>query len=272
MWDASGVPGQDQSCAARTGVASCSDFVLNNGASFTEACKCQLPQSRCAQHLMRPLCRLGGQERQDLSKELITRFAVRFRPVLLLCRPTAHLRSWLHNAPARLPCPSFVGDRAHVAVRSPIVDRPQRTTGAARRAQTVRQLRTHCTTRTIGRNSIEDARPDPRQPPTPLTTSTTHLISHHCMASQSSAHNTRPRTERISGRTNGFFRWTIAERYSATFSGVICTIYRGRAEMPHAVLLLVLTPCLYHTVLVVVALLLQCTYRIVCLYLHNAVP
>ncbi|EIW65035.1 uncharacterized protein TRAVEDRAFT_109943 [Trametes versicolor FP-101664 SS1] len=37
VWDASGVPGQDQSCAARTGVASCSDFVLNNGASFTEA-------------------------------------------------------------------------------------------------------------------------------------------------------------------------------------------------------------------------------------------
>lgn len=39
VWDASGVPGQDQSCAARTGVASCSDFVLNNGASFTEACE-----------------------------------------------------------------------------------------------------------------------------------------------------------------------------------------------------------------------------------------
>lgn len=55
VWDASGVPGQDQSCAARTGVASCSDFVLNNGASFTEACKCQLPQPCCAQHLMRPL-------------------------------------------------------------------------------------------------------------------------------------------------------------------------------------------------------------------------
>ncbi len=41
VWDASGVPGQEQSCAARTGAASCSDFVLNNGASFTEACKCQ---------------------------------------------------------------------------------------------------------------------------------------------------------------------------------------------------------------------------------------
>ncbi|KAI0761695.1 concanavalin A-like lectin/glucanase domain-containing protein [Trametes elegans] len=37
VWSASGLPGQDQSCAARTGATSCQDFVLNNGASFTEA-------------------------------------------------------------------------------------------------------------------------------------------------------------------------------------------------------------------------------------------
>ncbi|OSD05773.1 glycoside hydrolase family 16 protein [Trametes coccinea BRFM310] len=37
VWSASGVPGQDQSCAARTNVQTCEDFVLNNGSSFTEA-------------------------------------------------------------------------------------------------------------------------------------------------------------------------------------------------------------------------------------------
>ncbi|KAI0367518.1 hypothetical protein BV20DRAFT_950139 [Pilatotrama ljubarskyi] len=37
VWGAAGVPGQNQSCAASTGVASCQDYVLNNGASFTEA-------------------------------------------------------------------------------------------------------------------------------------------------------------------------------------------------------------------------------------------
>ncbi|KAI8983364.1 concanavalin A-like lectin/glucanase domain-containing protein [Trametes punicea] len=37
VWSAAGVPGQDQSCAALTNVQSCEDFVLNNGASFSEA-------------------------------------------------------------------------------------------------------------------------------------------------------------------------------------------------------------------------------------------
>lgn len=155
------------------------------------------------------------------------------------------------------------------------IDRSGRQGRGGGRAQTMRRLRTHCTTtRTIGRNSIEDARPDPRQPSTPLTTSTTHLISSHLIASHRNIlHTTLGRElHAYSGRTNGFFGWTIPERYSTTFSGVMCTNYRGRAEMPHAVLLLVLTPCLYHTVPVVVALLLQCTYRIVCLYLHNTVP
>jgi len=37
VWSSSGLPGQEQSCAQRTGEASCSTFVLNNGGSFTEA-------------------------------------------------------------------------------------------------------------------------------------------------------------------------------------------------------------------------------------------
>jgi len=37
VWSGSGVPGQEQSCATRTGVASCSDYVLNNGGAFKEA-------------------------------------------------------------------------------------------------------------------------------------------------------------------------------------------------------------------------------------------
>ncbi|KAI0063182.1 hypothetical protein BV25DRAFT_1824758 [Artomyces pyxidatus] len=37
VWASTGVPGQDQSCAQRTGVATCEDFVRNNGGSFTEA-------------------------------------------------------------------------------------------------------------------------------------------------------------------------------------------------------------------------------------------
>jgi hypothetical protein len=39
VWSGSGVPGQEQSCATRTGVASCSDYVLNNGGAFKEACE-----------------------------------------------------------------------------------------------------------------------------------------------------------------------------------------------------------------------------------------
>lgn len=39
VWLSSGVPGQDQSCATRTGVASCEDFVRNHGSAFEEACE-----------------------------------------------------------------------------------------------------------------------------------------------------------------------------------------------------------------------------------------
>ncbi|KAF5379935.1 hypothetical protein D9757_007202 [Collybiopsis confluens] len=37
VWGAAGAPGQEQSCAARTGVSDCDTFVRNNGASFLEA-------------------------------------------------------------------------------------------------------------------------------------------------------------------------------------------------------------------------------------------
>ncbi|KAI0757414.1 concanavalin A-like lectin/glucanase domain-containing protein [Daedaleopsis nitida] len=37
VWTAAGVPGQDQSCAQRTGAATCEDYVRNNGGAFTEA-------------------------------------------------------------------------------------------------------------------------------------------------------------------------------------------------------------------------------------------
>lgn len=40
VWTATGVPGQEQSCAQRTGVATCDQFVQQNGASFSEACAC----------------------------------------------------------------------------------------------------------------------------------------------------------------------------------------------------------------------------------------
>jgi hypothetical protein len=39
IWTATGVPGQDQSCAQRTGVATCQQFVQQNGAALSEACK-----------------------------------------------------------------------------------------------------------------------------------------------------------------------------------------------------------------------------------------
>ena len=84
MWGAAGVPGQEQSCAARTGVAACQDFVLNNGGSFTEAC-----EYFSSSHSMRSavsschatFCRLGGQERQDVPEQLITSLATLSPPL-----------------------------------------------------------------------------------------------------------------------------------------------------------------------------------------------
>jgi len=37
VWGAAGIPGQEQSCAQRTGFATCEDFVRNNGNAFNEA-------------------------------------------------------------------------------------------------------------------------------------------------------------------------------------------------------------------------------------------
>lgn len=37
VWGSSGIPGQEQSCAQRTGVATCEDFVRNNGGALSEA-------------------------------------------------------------------------------------------------------------------------------------------------------------------------------------------------------------------------------------------
>jgi len=38
VWTATGVPGQEQSCAQRTGVATCEQYVRQNGAALSEAC------------------------------------------------------------------------------------------------------------------------------------------------------------------------------------------------------------------------------------------
>ncbi|THH30175.1 hypothetical protein EUX98_g4019 [Antrodiella citrinella] len=37
VWSATGVPGQDQSCAQRTGVSTCEEFIRNNGSAMAEA-------------------------------------------------------------------------------------------------------------------------------------------------------------------------------------------------------------------------------------------
>lgn len=39
VWGSSGTPGQEQSCAQRTGVATCQQFVQQNGSAFADACK-----------------------------------------------------------------------------------------------------------------------------------------------------------------------------------------------------------------------------------------
>lgn len=81
-WDTTGIPGQDQSCATRTGVSTCESYVQNHGSSFDEACECFsllhivcLGWARGVRVVWRcadvwrghVLCRLGSEERQDLS-------------------------------------------------------------------------------------------------------------------------------------------------------------------------------------------------------------
>ena len=39
VWSTGNTAGQGDSCATSTGVSTCSEYVLNNGAAFSEACK-----------------------------------------------------------------------------------------------------------------------------------------------------------------------------------------------------------------------------------------
>jgi hypothetical protein len=38
VWNSAGIPGQEQSCAQRTGVSTCEAFVRANGGAMAEAC------------------------------------------------------------------------------------------------------------------------------------------------------------------------------------------------------------------------------------------
>lgn len=71
VWSAAGVPGQEQSCAQRTGVAACEDYVRAHGSAFAEAC--EYPFRSLPVHYPCSLTihdRLGSQEPQDLPEEL----------------------------------------------------------------------------------------------------------------------------------------------------------------------------------------------------------
>jgi len=46
VWNAGGVPGQEESCAARTGFSTCEAFVRASGSAFREACQCFLSHHR----------------------------------------------------------------------------------------------------------------------------------------------------------------------------------------------------------------------------------
>jgi len=39
VWNAAGIPGQEQSCAQRTGFSTCEAFIRAKGDSMKEACK-----------------------------------------------------------------------------------------------------------------------------------------------------------------------------------------------------------------------------------------
>lgn len=47
VWGSTGVPGQDQSCAQRTGVSTCEQYVRSNGAAFADACEYPRLASSC---------------------------------------------------------------------------------------------------------------------------------------------------------------------------------------------------------------------------------
>lgn len=40
VWNTAGIPGQEQSCAQRTGYATCEQFVRAEGSAFEDACEC----------------------------------------------------------------------------------------------------------------------------------------------------------------------------------------------------------------------------------------
>jgi len=75
-WPSTGVPGQEQSCAQRTGVSTCEAYVRNNGAALAEACASlySLPLPLRSGPLTPPLLRrLGSQECADLSEQVMDR-------------------------------------------------------------------------------------------------------------------------------------------------------------------------------------------------------
>lgn len=65
VWTGTGIPGQEQSCAQRTGVATCEEFVRNNGGSLNEACR--FSSFVTLMGFLLSVRRLGGQERKDIS-------------------------------------------------------------------------------------------------------------------------------------------------------------------------------------------------------------
>jgi hypothetical protein len=76
-WAVSGTPGQEQSCAVRTGVADCVTFVRTRGDAFANACTWPCARRvRAGAGADGSLCRLGGEERQDLPDELSGRTQV----------------------------------------------------------------------------------------------------------------------------------------------------------------------------------------------------
>lgn len=73
VWNAAGIPGQEQSCAQRTGVSTCEAFVRANGGAMAEACTwflfCTSATERWTHFNIS--CSLGSEERQDLSVKLV---------------------------------------------------------------------------------------------------------------------------------------------------------------------------------------------------------
>lgn len=41
-WSSAGIPGQEESCAQRTGFSTCEAFVRSTGSAFNQACACQV--------------------------------------------------------------------------------------------------------------------------------------------------------------------------------------------------------------------------------------